>query len=110
VKRPIDQVIEMAERIASGDLSTKVDVHRQDELGRLQHALVTMQTELRSLVAEIRQCADSIQTASTEVAIGNQDLSVRTESAANNLQVASNSLADIVGEITVSAIRQKVRA
>ncbi len=103
VKRPIDQTIEMAERIAAGDLGTAIEVQRRDEVGRLLQAVVTMQKHLSAMVAEIRQCVDSIQTASAEVALGNQDLSMRTERAASNLQVTSNSLEQITTEAAQSA-------
>lgn len=103
VKQPIDQAIEMAERIAAGDLTTSILVRRHDEVGRLLQAVTAMQQQLSALVSEIRQCADSIQTASTEVAAGNQDLSVRTERAASNLQVTAGSLAELTAEITQSA-------
>jgi methyl-accepting chemotaxis protein len=103
VKQPIDQAIEMAERIAAGDLGTVIVVQRHDEVGRLLQAVMAMQRHLSALVAEIRHCADSIQTASTEVASGNQDLSVRTENAASNLQETSNSLVELTAEMQQSA-------
>ncbi len=66
-------------------------------------AVVAMQQQLSALVAEIRYCADSIQTASTEVASGNLDLSARTEHAASNLQVTSSSLEQLTTEMLQSA-------
>jgi len=103
VKQPIIQAIEIAERIAAGDLATVIEVRRHDEVGRLLLAVMAMQQKLSALVREIRQCADSIETASTEVAAGNQDLSVRTECAAGNLQVTSSSLLELTNEMTQSA-------
>lgn len=103
VKRPIDRAIEMAERIAAGDLGTVIDVQGHDEVGRLLQAVMAMQRHLSALVSEIRRCADSIQTASTEVASGNQDLSLRTENAASNLQETSNSLVELTAEMQQSA-------
>lgn len=103
IKQPIDLAIEMAERIAAGDLGTVIQVQRYDEVGRLLQTLVAMQQQLSAMVAEIRNCADSIQTASIEVASGNQDLSARTEHTASNLQVTSNSLDQLTTEMTQSA-------
>lgn len=103
VKLPIDRAIEMAERIAAGDLGSVVQLPQHDEAGRLLQALVAMQQQLSVLVADIRNCADSIQTASTEVASGNQDLSARTEHTASNLQLTSNSLDQLATEMAQSA-------
>ena len=103
VKQPIDRAIEVAERIAAGDLGAVIHVQRHDEVGRLLHAVAGMQQHLSALVAEIRHCADSIQVASTDVASGNQDLSMRTERAASNLQVTSSSLVQLTTEAAQSA-------
>jgi len=93
----------LARRIAAGDLGTVIQVRQHDEVGRLLQAVVAMQQHLSALVAEIRQCADSIEAASTEVASGNQDLSVRTEQAASNLQVTASSLVQLTSEMAQSA-------
>lgn len=108
IKLSLDQAIEMAERIAAGDLSTIMGVRRVDDMGRLLQAVAAMQAHLSTLVAEIRQCADSIQTASSEVATGNQDLSVRTERAASSLQVTSASLDQLTTEAAQSVSAAKV--
>jgi methyl-accepting chemotaxis protein len=103
VTRPIQQAIEAAERIASGDLGTAVPAAGHDEVGRLLHAVAAMQQSLVGLVAGIRDTAESIQTASHEVASGNQDLSIRTERAASNLQLTASSLERLTGQVGASA-------
>lgn len=79
ITQPIARAVVVAERIARGDLTSQVEVRIHDETGRLLEAIAAMQDRLRSLVAEIGQAADSILVASSEVASGNQDLSIRTE-------------------------------
>ena len=41
------------QNIAQGDLTDEIPLHRVDELGKLNDALVTMQTHLRAMMAEI---------------------------------------------------------
>jgi methyl-accepting chemotaxis protein len=86
VTQPLRQAVAETEQIAGGDLAVSVTVEGRDEIADLKRALSTMQQRLQELVRGIRQSADSIQTASTEVAVGNADLSSRTEQAASNLQ------------------------
>jgi methyl-accepting chemotaxis protein-2 (aspartate sensor receptor) len=62
-----------------------------------------MQDRLRALVGDIRHSADSIQTASTEVAVGNQDLSQRTEQTASSLQQAASSMTQLTSTVNQSA-------
>jgi methyl-accepting chemotaxis protein len=103
VKQPIDHAIRVAERIAEGDLSTPVTVRRHDEIGRLLGAVGAMQERLRALVGEIRRAADSIETASAEVAGGNQDLSRRTEQTAASLQQAAGSMSQLTVTVRQNA-------
>jgi len=103
VCQPLDEAIDIASRIAKGDLSTDWQVQGQDEPARLMRALQTMQAELRSLVGQVRESAESIQVASTEVAIGNQDLSHRTEQAASNLQQTASSMVELTNNVRQSA-------
>ena len=102
VTAPIKRAVVVAERIAEGDLTSNVEVRINDETGRLLEAIASMQERLRGLVGNILQSADSIQTASTEVASGNLDLSQRTELTASNLQQAASSMDYLTGVIKQS--------
>ncbi|MDO8252814.1 MAG: methyl-accepting chemotaxis protein [Rhodoferax sp.] len=103
VTAPISRAVVVAERIATGDLSSQVEVRIFDETGRLLQAIAAMQEKLKSLVGGIRSTADSIQVASSEVAVGHQDLSQRTENAASNLQQTASSMAHLTGIVMNSA-------
>jgi methyl-accepting chemotaxis protein len=103
VKRPLADAMAFARRVAEGDLSVHVRAERDDELGQLLQALATMQARLRDLVGHIRSTAESIGTASREVAVGNQDLSERTEQTAGNLQDAASAMTQLTGNVRQSA-------
>jgi methyl-accepting chemotaxis protein len=103
ISRPMTQAVLLAKAVATGDLSAREETHRQDEIGALLRALSDMQTGLRTLVGEIRSCADSIQSASADVASGNADLSHRTERAAANLQETASSIEELTGAAKQSA-------
>jgi methyl-accepting chemotaxis protein len=100
---PVARAVKVAERIAEGDLTSNVDMPSNDEIGRLLQAIHGMQDRLRALVGDIRHSADSIQTASTEVAVGNQDLSQRTEQTASSLQQAASSMSQLSTTVNQSA-------
>ncbi len=103
VTAPISRAVVVAERIATGDLSSQVEVRIFDETGRLLQGIAAMQDKLKTLVGGIRHAADSIQVASSEVAAGNQDLSQRTEDAASNLQQTASSMDHLTGIVMNSA-------
>ena len=77
--------------IAEGDLSQRVVADGDDEIGTLLRHMQTMQQNLARVITQVRQAADSIETAASEVAAGNTDLSHRTEQTASNLQQTASS-------------------
>ncbi|GKS96419.1 methyl-accepting chemotaxis protein [Acidovorax sp. SUPP2825] len=103
ITQPIGRAVVVAERIARGDLTSRVEVRIQDETGRLLDAIAAMQEQLRSLVGGIGTTADSILLASSEVASGNLDLSQRTEQTSGNLQQAASALEDLTHTVQQSA-------
>ena len=81
-----DQAREMAERIASGDLSAHAVPQSADELGRMMAAMEAMRLSLTEVVGTVRENAVSVAAASAQIAQGNIDLSSRTEQQAAALQ------------------------
>ncbi|MDP9043541.1 MAG: methyl-accepting chemotaxis protein [Pseudomonadota bacterium] len=78
--------------VARGDLTQTIPQGSGDEVGQLLNALNDMQAGLRRLVGSVRAGIESMATASTEIATGNQDLSVRTEAQAGNLQRTASAI------------------
>ncbi|CAG75479.1 putative methyl-accepting chemotaxis citrate transducer [Pectobacterium atrosepticum SCRI1043] len=79
ITRPIIHNLSLAERIASGDLTTTIHTDRHDELGRLTHAMGTMNEQLRHVISEVRDSVGSVSQSASKIATGNSDLSSRTE-------------------------------
>jgi methyl-accepting chemotaxis protein len=103
ISNPLRALVAEAERIGQGDLSGSTDTDRKDEIGDVQRALAAMRSALNRVVGEVRQSADSIQTASAEIATGNLDLSQRTEQTASNLQQAAGAMSQLTGTVRQSA-------
>ncbi len=103
ITRSLQEASGLAERIAAGDLSQAVPQGRGDEIGQLIEAMSRMQTSLRALVGQVQQAAGNIDSASAEIATGNQDLSQRTEQAAASLQETASSMELLTGTVQQSA-------
>jgi methyl-accepting chemotaxis protein len=92
---------EALRHIAEGDLS-----HRLPQ-GTSAHCLMQemarTQQGLRELISTVRSSAESIEPASSEVAVGNQDLSTRTERTAGDLQQTASSVTPLTGAVGQSA-------
>ena len=100
---PLVQAVELANSIASGDLTRDVHDDRKDDLGHLLRSLNTMAQKLRSVVGEVRNGVDSVSSAASQIATGNQDLSARTEQTAANLEETAASIEELTATVTQSA-------
>ncbi len=103
ITRPVARARELADAVAQGNLSQRVEVDGRDEIARLMQSLGAMTANLQQMVASVRASSDSIGTASAEIATGNQDLSSRTEQTASNLQQAASSMEQLTGTVKQSA-------
>ncbi|MGU7812734.1 methyl-accepting chemotaxis protein [Burkholderia sp. AW49-1] len=86
ITRPLREAVQVAQTVASGDLTSRIDVRSNDETGRLLHALGRMNENLKKIVCDVRTGTDTIATASSQIASGNLDLSSRTEEQASSLE------------------------
>ncbi len=86
-----DVAVKIAKSVAEGDLTTVVSLKPGDNSSML-HALHGMQQQLTSMVTHIRDSSEFVSNASGEIAMGNIDLSQRTENQASSLAQTANSV------------------
>jgi methyl-accepting chemotaxis protein len=103
VTRPLKEARDAAVRIAAGDLSTRVDVRSRDEIGLMLDAMNDISSGLSSVVGQVRQGAEQIANASTEISSGNLDLCQRTEEQAVSLASTANSMKDLTETVRRNA-------
>nr|WP_314543214.1 methyl-accepting chemotaxis protein [uncultured Massilia sp.] len=103
IVRPVKDAVDVAQRVAAGDLTADPQVHGRDEIGQLQTALKHMNGQLLRIVRDIRGGSDAIATASSEIAAGNQDLSSRTEQQAGSLEETASSMEELTSTVTQNA-------
>ncbi len=97
----------MATRVRDGDLVTTVDDTAHDEFSPLLSALNDMQASLIRVVSTVRVNADSVATASAEIAQGNNDLSQRTEQQASALEETAASMEQLGATVRHNADNAK---
>ena len=100
---PVSQAVRVAESLARGDLSVKVDPRSNDELGRLMFALRDTVQQLATIVGRIKGTSDMVATASREIAQANADLSARTERQASALEETSSSMEEMTATVGQNA-------
>jgi methyl-accepting chemotaxis protein-1 (serine sensor receptor) len=103
IMSPLNQALDHFDAIAEGDLSRRVDVRADDEMGTLLRGVERMQTSLASTVRAVRGSSESIATATAQIASGTMDLSSRTEEQAASLEETAASMSQLTATVKQNA-------
>ncbi|WP_394778818.1 methyl-accepting chemotaxis protein, partial [Undibacterium sp.] len=103
ITRPINNAVDVAESVAGGDLTRQIHVTSTDETGRLLGALKSMNDNLQRIVSQVRAGTDTIATASSQIAVGNLDLSSRTEEQASSLEETASAMEELTSTVRQNA-------
>ena len=104
---PLREAVALAQGVAAGDLTQRIEVRAQDETGQLLAALRDMNNSLARTVGQGGTGTESIAVASREIASGNADLSRRTEQQATALDKTASAMEQMTG--TVRQYAENVR-
>ena len=103
IKKQLDDGLQAAQKLATGDLTAELKVERDDEIGRLMAAINGIGQGLASVVSNVRSGSETINVASREIATGNADLSSRTESQASSLEETASSMEELTSTVRQNA-------
>ena len=101
--QPLNIAVETADRIAHGDLSSRIEVTSKDEFGKLLTNLKAMNAKLHEVVGEVSSATSQVNAAAGEIAQGSADLSQRTEEQASALQETASSMEQLTSTVKQSA-------
>ena len=106
ITTPLRHTLELAARIAQGDLSGDSEVTRRDEMGQLQRSMHRMTLSLRELIGGIghstSQLSDAVQTLSAVAAQTHGGVSSQKEET-DQVATAMNQMAATVQEVARNA-------
>jgi methyl-accepting chemotaxis protein len=102
ITRPLQQTLEVVNRIASGDLTHTIAITRRDELGMLQQGIQRMGVTLRDLitgirdgVAQIAGAAEELCTVTEQTSVGVNSQKVETDQVATAMQEMSTTVHEV---------------
>ncbi|MCQ3017893.1 Methyl-accepting chemotaxis protein [Pseudomonas coronafaciens pv. garcae] len=98
ITTPLQETLEVVERVAAGDLSRNLRVDRKDELGRLQSTIQRMTVSLRELVGGIRDGVTQIASAAEELSA----VTEQTSAGVNSQKVETDQVATAMHEMTAT--------
>ena len=96
---PLKQAIKVSQAMAGGDMTAHIDVERTDEMGQLLRALRQVIIVFRSIIGDVLDSFEQMQSSSREIAAGNKDLSGRTDSQAATLEETAASIEQLAATV-----------
>jgi methyl-accepting chemotaxis protein len=103
ISAPLQQAMLVAQRIAGGDLSTRIAVHSSNQTGKLLQAMQQMNDNLLAIIGQVQDGARALGGAASEIADGNLDLSARTEQQAGALEETASSMEQLTATVKQNA-------
>ncbi|MFZ2990286.1 methyl-accepting chemotaxis protein [Ideonella sp.] len=95
-------VVRAVQAIAQGDMSGNLNGH-QAPAGSVVRAMGEMQQSLRHIVSTVRQSSEGVTNGASEIALGTQDLSHRTEAQASTLEQTAAAMEHLSGSVNQNA-------
>jgi methyl-accepting chemotaxis protein len=103
IVRPLRKAVGQVQRLAEGDLTVEVPVTSKDEIGTLQAAMRMMVSKLTEVIAEVRNGAGALTSASAQLSATAQSLSERTSEQAASVEETTSSLEEMSASIAQNA-------
>ncbi|KAB8065603.1 methyl-accepting chemotaxis protein [Janthinobacterium violaceinigrum] len=105
IAAPVARAADMLSEIASGngDLSRRMPVESEDEVGALAAAFNRFVASLNVTIREVRDSTGAISSASSQIASGNLDLSARTEAQASSLEETAAAMEELTSTVKQNA-------
>jgi len=92
ITRPVQQVVNTLQTLASGDLTARLNLGRRDEFGAIETGFNGMAEEIKTLVAQAQRSAVQVTTSVTEIAAtSKQQQATATETAATTTEIGATS-------------------
>lgn len=86
-----------------GDLTQRLEVNGTDEIAQLADAFNTFARKIEEMVIEVNEVGQSIRVSAGEIAMGNTDLSHRTEEQASSLEETAASMEQMTASVKQNA-------
>ena len=108
ITRPMADAVRIANRLAAGDLTVKIEVLSRDETGQVLQAMHNMIAKLSQVVSDVKRGAQALAHAAEEVRATSLTLSHASSEQANSVEETSASIEQMNASISQNADNAKV--
>jgi methyl-accepting chemotaxis protein len=103
IRAPLVEAVTVAQTVARGDLTSRIEARGSNETGVLMGALKEMNANLVDIVSEVRAGTTTILDAADQISAGNLELSSRTEQQAGSLEETASSMEELTSTVRQNA-------
>ncbi|HLL00157.1 MAG TPA: methyl-accepting chemotaxis protein [Myxococcaceae bacterium] len=107
IASPLATAVQVADKLAAGDLEVKIDVESSDETGKLLGAMKAMVDRLRQTIGEVREGAGALASAAGQISASSQSLSQGTSEQASSVEETTSSLEQMNATIAQNSDRSR---
>jgi methyl-accepting chemotaxis protein len=109
--RPLIQAVDIAGRVAAGDLTSKIVVGSSDETGQLLAAMDSMAGNLRQMLTDIAKGVETMSTSSTDLTSVSRQLSANAKETSDKCATVATATEEMSSNIqSVSAAMEQSAA
>jgi len=108
ITRPLGEAVGVANQLAEGDLTAKIEVNSRDETGMLLASMQNMVAKLSQIITDVRSASDNLSSASEEVSATAQSMSQATSEQAASVEETSASVEQMSASINQNTENAKV--
>ncbi|MCC2961173.1 methyl-accepting chemotaxis protein [Massilia sp. IC2-278] len=103
ISAPLETAVSVAQTVAKGDLTSRIEAQGRNETGALMGALRDMNANLVDIVSQVRAGTGTIAEAADQISAGNLELSSRTEQQASSLEETASSMEELTSTVRQNA-------
>lgn len=107
IARPLQEAVEITEKISNGDLNVEVEVNSGDETGQVMTALQNMVRRLGQVVGDVKVVTGQVSSGSDAISAAGQQMSQGATEQAASLEEISSSMEQMAANIRQSADNAK---
>ena len=103
IELPLSQGVDVANKLAQGDLNLNIESNSEDEIGHLQKAMKHMVISLTDIVDEVQNAVSNVAAGSAELSATSEQMSQGATEQAASAEQASAAMEEMSGNIKQNA-------
>ncbi len=96
---PLNRLVEQTKRITTGDLTGKIEVQQNDEIGLLANSFNTMIEKLKEIISTVLESANNLTSGTNQIAASSQQIAQGANEQASSSEEVSASIEEMVSTI-----------